>query len=51
MVVALREDHILRVFNNRVLRRIIEPMREDVVGEDCIMNSFITCALHKILLG
>jgi len=29
-----------------VLRRIFVPKREEVVGEDCIMRSFITCTLH-----
>jgi hypothetical protein len=29
----LREDHRLRVFENRVLRRIIGPKREEVMGE------------------
>jgi hypothetical protein len=46
---ALKEKHRLRVFENRVLRRIYEPRRED--GEDCIMRSFITCTSHQILLG
>jgi hypothetical protein len=37
------------VFENRVLRRIFEPKREEVSGggEDCIMRSFITCTLHQ----
>jgi hypothetical protein len=29
----LREEHRLRVFENRVLRKIIGPMREEVTGE------------------
>jgi hypothetical protein len=29
---TLREEHILRVFENRVLRRIFGPKREEVVG-------------------
>jgi hypothetical protein len=29
---TLREEHILRVFENRVLRRIFGPKREKVVG-------------------
>jgi len=29
----LREEHRLRVFENRVLRRIFEPMRDEVIGE------------------
>jgi hypothetical protein len=30
---ALREEHRLRVFENRVLRRIFEPKRDEVTGE------------------
>jgi hypothetical protein len=33
---TLREEHRLRVFENRVLRGISGPMRDEV-GEDCIM--------------
>jgi hypothetical protein len=29
---ALREEHGLRVFENRVLRRIFEPKRDEVTG-------------------
>jgi hypothetical protein len=39
------------VFENRVLRRISGPMKEEVAGEECIIRSFITCTLHHILLG
>jgi hypothetical protein len=39
------------VFENRVLRRIFGPKREEMAGENCIMRSFITCTLHHILLG
>jgi hypothetical protein len=28
----LKEDHRLRVFENRVLRRIVEPKREEMAG-------------------
>jgi hypothetical protein len=31
--VTLREEHILRVFENRVLRRIFGPKRDEVTGE------------------
>jgi hypothetical protein len=31
--VTLREEHTLRVFENRVLRRIFEPKRDEVTGE------------------
>jgi hypothetical protein len=30
---TLREEHRLRVFENRVLRRIFGPKRDDVMGE------------------
>jgi hypothetical protein len=30
---TLREEHRLRVFENRVLRRIFEPKRDEVTGE------------------
>jgi hypothetical protein len=30
---TLRKEHILRVFENRVLRRIFGPKRYDVTGE------------------
>jgi hypothetical protein len=30
---TLREEHKLKVFENRALRRIIEPMREEVAGD------------------
>jgi hypothetical protein len=30
---TLREEHILRVFENRVLRRIFGPKRDEVKGE------------------
>jgi hypothetical protein len=31
--VTLREEHRLRVFGNRVLRRIFGPKRDEVTGE------------------
>jgi hypothetical protein len=30
---TLREEHRLRVFENRVLRRISEPKRDEVTGD------------------
>jgi hypothetical protein len=30
---TLREEHRMRVFENRVLRRIFRPKRDDVMGE------------------
>jgi hypothetical protein len=46
---TLREEHRLKVFENRVLRRIIGPKRDEVtVGENWIMRSFITCTLLQV---
>jgi hypothetical protein len=42
------------VFENRVLRRIFGPKRDEVteeVGENCIMGSCMVCTLHPVLLG
>jgi hypothetical protein len=44
-------EHGLRVFENRVLRKILGPKRKMVHGENCIMMSFIACILRRILLG
>jgi hypothetical protein len=44
---TLREEHRLRVFENRVLRRILGPK----AGKDCIMRSLVTYTHHQILLG
>jgi hypothetical protein len=33
LYLTLREKHGLRVFENRVLRRIFEPKRDEVIGE------------------
>jgi hypothetical protein len=40
---TLREEHRLKVFENRVLRRISGLKREEVTGsgEGCVMKSFI----------
>jgi hypothetical protein len=43
----------LRIFETRELRRNMD-LREKKgreSGEDCIMRNFITCTLHKILVG
>jgi hypothetical protein len=47
---TLREEHRLRVIENRVLRRIFGPKKYEVtgVGENCIMRSFTTCTLRQI---
>jgi hypothetical protein len=49
---TLGKEQRLRVFENRVLRRIFGPKRdEECRGENCIMMNFIACILHRILLG
>jgi hypothetical protein len=42
----------MRVFENRVLRRIFGPKRDKGTedGENCIMRSFITCILLQVQL-
>jgi hypothetical protein len=52
--VTLREEHRLRVLENRVLRRIFENKRDEATAGwsiNCIMRSFKICALYQILLG
>jgi hypothetical protein len=45
----LREEHRLRVFENRVLRGICGPKRDGLEnGEICITRSFVTCTLHQV---
>jgi hypothetical protein len=43
-------EHRLRVFENRVLRRIFGPKMDEVTGE-WTMRSFIFCTPPQILLG
>jgi hypothetical protein len=47
------EEHRLRVFENRILRRIFGPKRDEKreTGESCTMGSFIICTHHRVLLG
>jgi hypothetical protein len=33
LVSDIKEEHILRVFENRVLKRIFGPKRDDITGE------------------
>jgi hypothetical protein len=47
---ALREEHRLRVFENRVRKRIFGPKRDEVTGE-CTMRGFIICTHPQILFG
>jgi hypothetical protein len=45
---TLREEHRLRVFENRALRRIFGPKRDEVTGENGIMRSFVSCTLRQV---
>jgi hypothetical protein len=47
---TLRGEHGLRVFENRVLRRIFRSKRDEVreVGENYIMRSFITYTFLQV---
>jgi hypothetical protein len=50
---TLREEHRLRLFENRVLRRIFGRKRDKVIGgwrKLQIMRSFITCTLRQVKL-
>jgi len=46
---TLREERRLRVFENRVLRRIFGPKRDGLrgSGENYIMRSLMICTVHK----
>jgi hypothetical protein len=49
----LREEHKLRVFEKRVLRRIFGSKRYviTVAGGDCIMRRFMVRTPHEITSG
>jgi len=48
-----REERRLSVSENRVLRGMFGPKREEVIGngENYIMRSLMTCTPHPILFG
>ena len=50
---TLREERRLRVFDNRVLRRVFGPKRDEVTGngENYIMRSLVFCTPYTILCG
>ena len=49
MVFALREEHRLRVFENRVLRRLFGPKRDKVTGELRKLHNEELNDLHVLL--
>jgi hypothetical protein len=44
---TLREEHTLRVFENRVLRRIFGPKRDEVTGEWRKLHNEELCDLYS----
>jgi len=51
---TLREERRLRVFENRVLRRIFGPKRDEVTGEwkkQLLMRSLMVCTAHPKFFG
>jgi len=55
-IFILREQHRMKVFENRLLRifrsKIDKDRKRVTEGwENCIMRKFIFCSLHQILLG
>jgi len=49
--VTMREQHRLRVFENRVLREVFGAKRDEVTGsgENYIMRNFMVCFPHQLL--
>jgi hypothetical protein len=49
----LREERRLRVFENRVFRKMFGPKRDEVTGggENVIMRSFVIWTPHPTLCG
>jgi hypothetical protein len=45
---TLREEHRLRVFENRVLRRIFGPTRDDVTGDWRKLHNEELCNLYQV---
>jgi hypothetical protein len=46
----LREEHRLKVFENRVLGGYLDLKgRKTDCGENCIMMNFTACILHRIV--
>ena len=50
---TLRDERRLRVFENRVLRRVFGPKRDEVTGNggNYIMRSLVICTPYAILCG
>jgi hypothetical protein len=52
-ILILREEHSLRVLENKVLKKILGRKREEVTGEwrRLHMRSLIACTLYQVLFG
>jgi hypothetical protein len=50
---TLREERRMKVFENRVLRRVFGPKRDEVTGngENYIMRSLMICTPYPVLCG
>ena len=50
---TLRDECRLRVFENKVLRRIFGPKSDEVTGEwrNYIMRNLMICTHHPVLCG
>ena len=50
---TLREERRLRVFENRVLRRVFGPKKDEVTGngENYVTKSLVICTPYRILCG
>jgi hypothetical protein len=50
LALTIREEHRLKVFEKRVLRRIFGQRRVEVKGgrKNCIMKRFITYVLRQV---
>jgi hypothetical protein len=45
---TLKEEHRRRVFENRALRKIFGPKKDEAIGG--IMSNFITCTIRQVYL-
>jgi hypothetical protein len=45
---TLRENHILRMFENRVPRRIFGPKKDEVIGDWRKLHNEEICDLHSL---
>jgi hypothetical protein len=44
-----RQERNMRVFQNRVLRKVFTPNRAEITGENSITKLFVICTLLGIL--